>query len=46
MQRGAWQIPRAEIELKVPGGLKSTDSFRGESCTKRKLQRALEGRLK
>lgn len=46
MQRGTWQIPRVEIELKVPGGLKSTYSFRGESCTERKLQRAVEGPLK
>ena len=46
MQRGAWKIPRVEMELKVPEGLKSTDSFRGESCTKRKLQRAIEGPLK
>lgn len=46
MQREAWQIPKAEMELKVPGRLKSTDYFRGESCTKRKLQRAVEGPLK
>ena len=43
MQREAWQIPRAEMELKVPGGLKSTDYFRGENSTRRKLRRAVEG---
>ena len=46
MQRETWQIPRAEIELKFPGGLKSTDYFRRESSAKRKLQRAVEDPLK
>ena len=46
MQREAWKIPRVEMELKFPGGLKSTDYFRRESSTKRKLQRAVEGPLK